>query len=143
MFKRILVPLDGSEAAESVLPVVRAEARAHGATVVLIRVIVPFRATLMVSPSLLEQAAAQILPMIESYMESAAEDLRSEGFTVETVIEQGQPAEGILEYAEGAGIDLIIIASRGETSASRWRFGSVANKIVRTKTPMPVLVVTT
>ena len=97
----------------------------------------------MMSPSLLEQASAQVLPMIESYLESTAESLRSAGFAVETVIEQEQVAEGILEHAESEGIDLIIIASRGETSATRWRFGSVANKVVRTKTSMPVMVVTT
>jgi nucleotide-binding universal stress UspA family protein len=143
MFKRILVPLDGSEVAEGVLPFVKAEASAHGATVVIMRVVAPFRSTLMMSPALLEQASAQILPMIESYLEETAAGLRDEGFTVETVLKHGPPAERIIQYAESEGVDLIVIASRGETGTPRWRFGAIANKIVKTKTSMPVMVVTT
>ena len=143
MFKRILVPLDGSEIAEGVLPVVKAEAHCHGATVVLIRVIAPFRSSLMMVPSLLEQANAQALTIVERYLQDVAERLRSEGLEVETRIERGPPAERILDVAEGEGCDLIIIGSHGETGAMRWRFGGVAFKIVKSKTPMAVMIVTT
>ena len=135
--------LDGSEVAEGVFPVVRAEASAHSATIVVMRVVAPFRSTLMMSPALLEQASAQILPMIENYLENASARLKGEGLIVETVLKYGPPAERIIQYAESEAIDLIVIASRGETGTSRWRFGAVANKIVKTKTSMPVMVVTT
>jgi nucleotide-binding universal stress UspA family protein len=143
MFKRILVPLDGSEVAESVFPYVKTEALAHGARVILIRVIAPFRSSLMMTPALLEQATAQIRPIIESYLESTANKLRDDGILVEIVIEEGAPAERIIEYAESTGVDLILIGSRGESGLSRWRFGGVSNKVVRTRTSMPVMVVTT
>lgn len=60
MFKRILVPLDGSELAEQVLPVVKMEAQCHNATVLLMRVVVPFRSLLMMSPARLETSNQQI-----------------------------------------------------------------------------------
>jgi nucleotide-binding universal stress UspA family protein len=143
MFKRILVPLDGSEIAEGVLPVVKAEAQCHGSTVVLIRVIAPFRSSLMMVPSLLEQANAQAMAIVEEYLNDVSERLRSEGLDVEARIERGPPAQRILELAEGDGCDLIIIGSHGETGEMRWRFGGVAFKIVKAKTSCAVMIVTT
>ena len=143
MFKRILVPLDGSEAAEGVLPIAKGEALCHGATVVLIRVIAPFRSSLMMVPSLFEQASEQALSITESYLEEVADRLRREGLDVETRIDRGPPAERILEIAESEECDLIVVGTHGETGALRWRFGGVAHKIVKAKTSIPVMVIST
>ncbi len=143
MYRRILVPLDGSPTAEKVLPIALDEAKIHNATVVLMRVIPPLRGTLMVPLKLQEQLNQQAQSFTEEYLLSVAQKLRDEGLAVETEIQAGQPAECILDFAESSGCDLIIIGSRGETGAMRWRFGGVANKIVRALTSMPVLVVTT
>jgi nucleotide-binding universal stress UspA family protein len=143
MFKRILVPLDGSEAAEGVLPVAKAEAQCHGAAVLLVRVIAPFRSSLMLVPGLLEQADAQITPIVEQYLENVADGLRSEGLEVEIKIDQGPPADTILNLAESEECDLIIIGSHGETGTLRWRFGGVAHKIVKANTSIPVMIVAT
>jgi nucleotide-binding universal stress UspA family protein len=107
------------------------------------RVIAPFRSSLMMVPILLEQADRQIMRIVESYLENVADRLRSERLEVETKIDRGPPAQRIVEFAESGGCDLIIIGSRGETGALRWRFGGVANKIVKAKTVIPVMVVTT
>ncbi len=143
MYKRILVPLDGSENAQKVLPVVVGEATCHQATVVLLRVIPPMRYSLMMTPAILAQINQQATELGQSYLNEIAERLRAEGLEVETEIRSGPPAQSILDFAEGTGCDLIVIGSHGETGAIRWRFGSVANKIVRTETSMPVLVVNT
>lgn len=143
MFKRILVPLDGSENAEGVLPIAKAEAQCHGATIVLVRVVAPFRSSLMMVPSLLEQANAQTMVVVENYLVNVANRLKNEGLDVETRIQHGPPAQRILELAESEGCDLIIIGSHGETGALRWRFGGVANKIVRAQSSIPVMIVTT
>ena len=143
MFRRVLVPLDGSKAAEEVLPVVKAEAQCHGAIVILIRVIPPLRSSLMTAPSLLEKANEQTKTIVEDYLGAIADRLRSEGLEVETRIDWGPPAQRIVEIAEGGGCDLIIIGSRGETGALRWRFGGVANKLVRAEIPVPLMIVTT
>ena len=143
MYCRILVPLDGSETAEKVLPFVKDEARCHNATIVLMRIIPPFRSSVMMVPSLLEQATEQSMKITQEYLENTASELRSESFEVEIVIERGPPAQTIVDFAEESGCDLIIIGTHGETGALQWRFGGVAGKVVRAKTTMPVLVVTT
>jgi nucleotide-binding universal stress UspA family protein len=143
MFRRILVPLDGSKAAEGVLPFVTVEAQCHDATVLLVRVIAPFRSSLMLIPGLLEQADAQVMTIVEDYLENIADQLQREGIDVEVIIDHGPPAQRILELAESEDCDLIIIGTHGETGGIRWRFGAVANKIIKAKTDIPVMVVTT
>ena len=85
----------------------------------------------------------RVVKAVEDYLAAIAADLRSKGIVVETKTDHGPPAQRILELAEGYDCDLIIIGSRGETGALRWRFGGTAAKVVRAKTSMPVLVVTT
>jgi nucleotide-binding universal stress UspA family protein len=97
----------------------------------------------MMVPALVEQASEQATNITRRYLDDIAERLRGEGLEVEVVIEHGPPAEKIVEFAEQSGCDLIIIGTRGETGALQWRFGGVAGKVVRAKTTMPVLVVTT
>ena len=143
MYCRILVPLDGSETAEKVLPFVEEEARLHEATVVLIRVVAPLRSSLMMVPALVDQAVAQATEITRRYLDDIAAQLQTKGLEVEIVLEQGPPAQKIIEVAENSGCDLIIIGTHGETGALQWRFGGVAGKVIRAKTTMPVLVVTT
>ena len=69
MFKRILVPLDGSKNAEKVLPIVIEEARLHQAVVVLLRVVAPLRQSLMSSPNILRAAYEQIQSIAEDYLQ--------------------------------------------------------------------------
>ncbi len=143
MYQRILVPLDGSETAEKVLPVAQMEASCHGAVLILLRTIPPLRSSLMVTPAILDQLDQHAREISTSYLDTLAERLRAEGFTIETEIRLGPPAEQILRFAEESQCDLIIIGTRGETGATRWKFGGVANKIIKTRTTMPVLVVNT
>jgi len=143
MYHRILVPLDGSERAEKVLPVVKMEGKLHQATIILLRVIPPLRHSLMIPPKMLQNISQQIVEMVQNYLERVAEELRAEGLEVETEIRYGPPADRILDFAENNQCDLIVIGSRGDSGSLRWRFGSVASKVIRTKTSMPVLVVNT
>ena len=143
MFKRILVPLDGSKTAEKVLPTVIAEARLHGAVVVLLRVIAPLRQSFMASPNMLAQVLGELDLIAKENLEEVAVNIRSEGLEVETIIERGHPAEKIYEIAQNELCNLIIIGSHGETGNPRWRTGNIANKILRTQSPIPNLLVTT
>lgn len=114
-----------------------------GSTIVLLRVIPPLRGLLMIPPWLREQTDEFAAGVTQDYLTNIAERLRTEGLKVETVIENGSPGEKILDMADEIGCDLIVIGSRGETGATRWRFGSVAFKVVKSQTAMPVLVVST
>lgn len=142
-FCRILVPLDGSEQAEAVMPWARAEATHHGATVVLLRVVPPLRQGLIMVPGIVKDLNEQAEQMAEEYLARVADELRADGLEVETMVEFGPPAGRILAVAEDTKCDLIVIGSHGQSSARVWRFGSVANKVIKVRTSMPVLVVNT
>ena len=143
MFNRILVPLDGSETAEKVLPIVVAEARLHGAVVVLLRVIAPLRQSLMASPNVIAEVFKQVELIAQDNLDEIAEKIRAEGLEVETIIERGTPARRTIEIAQESACDLIIIGSHGETGMHQWRFGSVANKIIRAESPITIMIITT
>jgi nucleotide-binding universal stress UspA family protein len=137
MYKRILVPLDGSEIAEKVFPIATAEAQTHGALVVLLRVIAPLRQSLMSSPSLINSIYEQVGQIAADYPEELAEEMRNEGIEVETIVVQGPPAQRIHETAQSNPIDLIVIGTHGETGNPQWRSGGVAMKIIRSNHPFP------
>lgn len=143
MFKRILVPLDGSENAKKVLPIAVTEAKCHNAVVVLLHVISPLQRSFMASPNMLAQVLDELELITKDNIEEVAMKIRTEGLEVETIIKRGHPAEKIYEIAQSEVCDLIIIGSHGETGNPRWRTGNIANKILRTQSPIPNLLVTT
>jgi nucleotide-binding universal stress UspA family protein len=143
MYNRILVPLDGSENAEKVIPIATAEAQHHDAVIVLLRIVAPLRQSLMTSPNLIKNLYEQIEQIAADYLEVIAEKIRAEGVEVESIVGQGPPAQKIHETAQNASADLIIIGTHGETGNPQWRTGGVAIKIIRSQSPIPILVITT
>jgi nucleotide-binding universal stress UspA family protein len=143
MIKRILVPLDGSYTAENVLRVVKDEARCHGATIVLLRVIAPFSQLQVSAPHLVELVNQKTEKAVESYMNNIANGLRLKDFNVEVVIKHGSPAYTILDYTKSSKCDLVIIGTHGETGSKQWGLGGITSKIVRTKVSIPILIVPT
>ncbi len=138
MYKRILVPLDGSEFAEASLPHVRTLAKCTGAEIVLLRVVVR---------RMYEHAVPEPIPAefnhesekeSEAYLERVASELREAGLKVTTETCIGPVAEAILEYAEGIHADLIAMSTHGRSGLARWFIGSVADKVVR-GSKLPVL----
>ena len=77
---------------------------------------------------------------MEEYLERTAKGLEAKGLDVRTVVLAGNPAEQILRAAESAKVDLIIMASHGRSGPSRWAFGSVSDKVLRSSV-VPVLMV--
>jgi len=143
MFRRILVPLDGSKIAEKVLPIVKEEARLHGATIVLLRAIAPLRQSLISVPSVMDNVYDQIGEISQDYLDNLSEQLQADGLNVKTITKKGTPAQCVMDTAIEKDCDLIIIGSHGETNSPRWRFGGIANKIVKEKSSIPLLVVPT
>ncbi|MEE9599930.1 MAG: universal stress protein, partial [Anaerolineales bacterium] len=69
--------------------------------------------------------------------------IRAEELEMETIIERGPPARRTIEIAQENACDLIIIGTHGETGIHQWRFGSVANKIIRAESPITTKIITT
>ncbi len=147
MFKRILVPLDGSLRAESALPVAARIASASDGTVVLLRVVgIPAEYSTYIYSSYLAQTpiyAQEILDAeqanAENYLADIAKADTLAGLKVETNALSGTAGMTILDTARDEHIDIIVMCSHGETGFRRWALGSVALQVSR-HSPVPVLV---
>jgi len=142
MYRKVLVPLDGSELSECSLRHAKAIATGcHVADVVLLRVV---EDAMPNNPEIPEDLRARIAreaePQARSYLAKMADGLKKEGVAVETAVEKGRAADVILNYARKNNVDLIIMSTHGYSGISRWAFGGVTDRIVR-HSPIPVLTV--
>lgn len=144
MYRKILVPLDGSENSECILEHVRTVAMGcHVSGVVLLRVIEPFPAYYMdyrISEEFIRQSQDAAKANAKEYLVKVADNMKKAGMSASTVVLEGKAADAILDYAAKNGVDLIIISTHGRTGVSRWALGSVTDKVVKASNA-PVMVV--
>jgi nucleotide-binding universal stress UspA family protein len=140
VYKRILLPLDGSKLAERALPHAIAQAQAFGAELLLFRVAETIPHAPGVSAADLERVRRQTVTWAQEYMAGIKGQVQEQGVQVESTIVEGRPNLEIAEFAEAYNIDLIVLSSRGRSGFSRWLLGSVADRVVRGAT-VPVLLV--
>lgn len=143
MFKRILIPLDGSPRAEQALPVAARLAQASEGTLFLLHVVNTTQEAMtygfggaFVPPGAVENNFSGGL----IYLDQLLQRTHLRGLTaVERQVVSGNPAEKILRVAEEQQVDLIIIASHGYTGFIQWLLGSVAERVAH-HAPIPVLI---
>jgi nucleotide-binding universal stress UspA family protein len=147
MYERILVPLDGSEFAETSLPHVEIIAKGCNAKKVILFGVVetsaPWQSSVvrgMLGENFIKEAVEKSRKWLTDYLNKTAETLRGKGLIVTAVIEKGNPAERILEYST-KGIDLIVISTHGRSGLGKFAFGSVAEKVLQ-NSRVPIIVVT-
>ena len=140
MHEKILVPLDGSELAECVLPHVKAIAAGNGTRkVVLLRIVEPLPAG--TPPAVdFEVVRKAGVKAAEEYLARIKARLSKEGLNVEAEVLTGRPAETITDFVQREKVDLIALATHGRSGVSRWMFGSVADRLVRSLS-VPVLLI--
>ena len=140
MFRRILVPLDGSERAERALPVAARLARFSGGSVILLCVVAsPIELTRQsTGPSLQASLDADTARAADYLSRLAASDTLA-GIVTATEVFKGIPALAIIAGARSSQADMIVICSHGYTGTTRWALGSVAEKVAF-HAPIPVLV---
>jgi nucleotide-binding universal stress UspA family protein len=131
-FKRILVPLDGSEFAEAALGPALAIAGAMEAEVVLFRVAQPIPRTekLAEMPDVYNDVVAATYREAEDYLKGLQERLAPDQVSIQYRPASGGIARQILDYAAGHDVDLIVISSHGRTGVDRWVHGSIAQKVL-------------
>jgi len=134
MYKRIAVPLDGSELAETALPHALELARCMGGEVYPIRVAPP--AQYVVSPAggaplFPEEVLQQDRREAERYLEVVAARCQTEGVAAHVQLLIGPVAETVVDFAKENGMDLIVMSTHGRSGVSRWVYGSVAEKVLR------------
>ncbi len=134
MFKKILVPLDGSELAAKVLPQVVDLAKSQNAEVVVLNVYPDWGEA--VSQEVKELIEGEV-DKCESFLTQAVKDLEAQGVNTAAVCVMGTPAQEIIAYADKNGLDLIAMATHGRGEVA-WILGSVAERVVSHAT-VPVL----
>ncbi|MBV7331510.1 universal stress protein [Chloroflexi bacterium TSY] len=151
-YKRILLPLDGSEFAAEALPHAEEIARGAGAQLILFQVVVdPTR--ILVAPATVntaggstglsggivgavsigadETAHTAAMDEAKGYLDELAASLKHRKIDVVVDIDTGDPATKIVDYADANDIDLIVMSTHGRTGMDRWTHGSVATKVLQ------------
>lgn len=141
-FRRIVVPLDGSELAESALDPALIIAQSMGAEVILFRVAqrIPRTQKLAEMPDVYDEVVAATYREAEEYLEGIRQRLAYERVSIEYRAAEGGIARQILDYVAEEKVDLIVLSSHGRTGVSRWVHGNVAQKVIM-GCPCSVLVI--
>ncbi len=131
-FRKILVPLDGSEFAERVLPYVRAIDQSFHAEIILLTVpVVPEAEVYGALADVIEELRQQAMKQAKEYLEGVASVLREEGHKVRAIITGSEPAETILEVSEREDVDLVMMATHGRGGLDRVFLGSTAERLAQ------------
>ena len=145
---RIIVPLDGSPAAEAVLPHAVTLARATSSTLCLVMVVEPhstlwtdYQTTQPGEPDYIHQLREAELAEARGYLASVAHRIGEEGNEPKYEVLQGDAALTLVQYAQrDPRIKLIAMTTYGRRGAGQWPLGSVSEKVLCAATK-PLLVV--
>jgi nucleotide-binding universal stress UspA family protein len=143
MFKKILVPLDGSEIAAKVLPKVVELAKAFKAKVTLCHVCYSGVGAMIgqATPGVIKEAAAHEQKFCDTFLTKTGNALKNEGLDVDWACAEGVPAQQIIAFAQAKDYDLIVMGTHGAGEVA-WYMGGVADRVASHAT-VPVLLLRT
>ncbi|OGP62796.1 MAG: hypothetical protein A2170_16590 [Deltaproteobacteria bacterium RBG_13_53_10] len=141
MYKKILVPLDGSDLAVKGMGEAEKLAKVFGSEIILFQV-VPFMPIYgspeLITPLIVDEKQKE---GAERYLAQLAKDLRDKGFQATSAVRTGQQvALEIIEFSKEIGANLIVMCTHGRSGISRWMVGSVALKLL-TRAETPILLI--
>jgi len=143
MYSKILVPLDGSERAEAILPHAESLAKTYDAEIILLRIVephdsavTPIQGVYMLDQNLLEKKVKNA----EEYLAHRQKGLRLKGISNQIIVSRGKPVKGIIDVAEREQVDLVAMASHGRTGLSQVFYGSVAAGVLH-RVDRPLLII--
>lgn len=146
MYQKIMVPLDGSKLAECVFPHVDALARGCLVkTITFVQAVEPFQypsyaEELTITPDEIHRINSDNRVAAETYLKKWADNFKYENVNVRWEVLTGRPADVLADYAVKNQADLILIATHGRSGVSRWVWGSIADRLLRSAC-VPVLMV--
>jgi nucleotide-binding universal stress UspA family protein len=120
---RLLVPLDGSPASETVLAAIMPLVRSQSTSITLFRAVEPDQSS----------------DPVREYLSKARKALQAQGLSPDVAWQWGPPAREILYLAHGGLFDLVAMSTHGNSGVRRLLMGSVTEEVLR-ETPIPVLV---
>ena len=139
MFEHILLPLDGSKLAESVLPHAVTLSKAFNSKLTLLRVVYQDEIANqhgMINPIDWQMRKSEA----EAYLQAVQTRLREVDLESETQILEGRPAEQIIEFAKSEDVKLLILSSHGRSGPSAWNINSTVQKVLL-RAFMPVMII--
>lgn len=149
MYKKILLPTDGSKNSEKAIEHALHIAELEDSEIIILNVVdsvyltgLPEEDLITKSELILEEESQKIINHVKSIIENMEEE---KGFKIDHVkltprTEEGNAADVILKLSEKEDVDLIVIASSGKHMLDRFLLGSVTEKTVRHST-VPILVI--
>ena len=142
MFKRIIVPLDGSNKAERAIPVAARIARASKGSIIFLQVVtVPLEIGSQVIPlsGYSSTTLDNDINTATNYLAAIARRDELDGIGLKMKVLTGTAAQKIQDVVEEEQADIVVMCSHGDTGIKRFMVGSVAQKVARHST-VPVFV---
>jgi nucleotide-binding universal stress UspA family protein len=115
LFKRALVPLDGSIPSQSVIPYISQLSLKLEMELTLLQVV---------------QQVNHNKADAESYLQTQCAELEQQGIAANYRVQVGSPADEIIDLADELAVDIVAMSTRGRTSIPLWTLGSVAQKVL-------------
>jgi nucleotide-binding universal stress UspA family protein len=143
MFKTILVPLDGSKRAETILPHVEDLAPRYSAKVIFLHVLEWPHFVVGIEGSYAaptQQELDKWTKETEAYLAGLLQEFGKKGIEARASVVHGPVVETIIKTAEGEGVDLIAMASHGRSGLSKVFYGSVAAGVLQ-RVDRPLLLI--
>lgn len=141
MYKKILVPLDGSTLAEAALPHAEAIAKSEGAEIILLRIpMMPATEFFAREPSIAVRIQQEEEAVAKKYLDTKVNELKKEKIQASTIMLEGSVPDTILGIAEETHTDMIVMSTHGRTGLKRWLIGSVADRVVH-QAHIPVMLI--
>lgn len=132
MYKRAVVPLDGSEVSAAILPFITQIAGPLDMEVILLRVVEPSPPRVIESSRHFEVDDVETrLTEARTYLKPVAEGLAGQGVRALMQVRHGDPVTAIVECARTVQADLIAMTTHGRSGLGRLLFGSVAEAVLR------------
>jgi nucleotide-binding universal stress UspA family protein len=147
MYKKIMVPLDGSKLAECVFPHLETIVKGcQAAKVTIVQAVeplsIPYGREIAQFTSLEQVKAFETHQKTEAdrYLKETVARLKKTGINARADVIYGKAGEALSDYANKNKVDLVIIATHGRSGVSRWVWGSVADRLLHSVSA-PVLMV--
>ncbi len=149
MYERILVPLDGSDVAETIIPdvedLVLKMALVTRVEVILFQVISKINYNVLTEDERAQRPYTnnemeQLSQKAQKYLETVAAPMREKNIDVTTKVSAGHAAEEILNITDKVDADLIAMSTHGRSGLSLWALGSITDKVLH-ESKIPVLTI--
>jgi nucleotide-binding universal stress UspA family protein len=138
MYTKVVVPLDGSPLAEVALPYAEEIAAKMGSNMVLLSVLGSEEND---EVQYYQKYSKKVVDMTTQHVKKYLEPSGECRISINSATRVGNPAEGILDFAEKGYPSLLVMATHGRSGVSRWSVGSIADKVVRAVAKQPLLLI--